>query len=250
MAVEVKFGNLGIDAIERDLGIKFTEDDRKLLQETRQEQVMNGKEVVKMPSRSWHFFDIPRQLELGSYGFFLEIRKMLSRYKLKGNLAVNFVFSDEEKPEKLYRLRTLEGFPVFLYGTKTEVLAGSTFTHPCFYQIYKENKKTIVYKEVNTLRFFEKVKELDMHVPDDFLVPKEGDYNGREVKLSKNELLNPNNKNTILFDIYSSISRVKPWNGEQLKDIDSKYWELKYSDLKEEFKGYKKHLKELKAKMQ
>ena len=89
-----------------------------------------------------------------------------------------------------------------------------------------------------------------MHVPDDFLVPKEGDYNGREVKLSKNELLNPNNKNTILFDIYSSISRVKPWNGEQLKDIDSKYWELKYSDLKEELKGYKKHLKELKAKMQ
>ena len=29
MAVEVKFGNLGIDAIERDLGIKFTEEDRK-----------------------------------------------------------------------------------------------------------------------------------------------------------------------------------------------------------------------------
>ena len=236
----MKFGNLGIDAIERDLGIKFAEEDRKLLQETRQETVMKGNEKVNMPSRSWHFFDIPRQLELGSYGFFLEIRKMLSRYKLKGNLAVNFVFSDEEKPEKLYRLRTLEGFPVFLYGTKTEVLAGSTFTH----------KKTIVYKEVNTLRFFANVKELDMHVPDDFLVPKEGGYNGREVKLSKNELLNPNNKNTILFDTYLSISRVKPWNGERLKDIDSKYWELKYSDLEEELKGYKKHLKELKAKMQ
>lgn len=250
MAVEVKFGNLGIDAIERDLGIKFTEEDRKLLQETRQETVMKGNEKVNMPSRSWHFFDIPRQLELGSYGFFLEIRKMLSRYDLKGKLDVNFVFSEEEKPEKLYKLRTIEGFPVFLYGTKTQVLAGSTFTHPCFYQIYKENKKTIVYKEVKTLSFFAKVKELDMHVPDDFLVPKEGDYNGREVKLSKNELLNPNNKNTILFDTYSSISRVKPWNGERLKDIDSKYWELKYSDLEEELKGYKKHLKELKAKMQ
>ena len=246
----MKFGNLGIDAIERDLGIKFTEEDRKLLQETRQETVMKGNEKVNMPSRSWHFFDIPRQLELGSYGFFLEIRKMLSRYDLKGKLDVNFVFSEEEKPEKLYKLRTIEGFPVFLYGTKTQVLAGSTFTHPCFYQIYKENKKTIVYKEVKTLSFFAKVKELDMHVPDDFLVPKEGDYNGREVKLSKNELLNPNNKNTILFDTYSSISRVKPWNGERLKDIDSKYWELKYSDLEEELKGYKKHLKELKAKMQ
>ena len=246
----MKFGNLGIDAIERDLGIKFTEEDRKLLQETRQETVMKGNEKVNMPSRSWHFFDIPRQLELGSYGFFLEIRKMLSRYDLKGKLDVNFVFSEEEKPEKLYKLRTIEGFPVFLYGTKTQVLAGSTFTHPCFYQIYKENKKTIVYKEVNTLRFFANVKELDMHVPDDFLVPKEGGYNGREVKLSKNELLNPNNKNTILFDTYLSISRVKPWNGERLKDIDSKYWELKYSDLEEELKGYKKHLKELKAKMQ
>lgn len=140
MGVEVKFGNLGIDAIERDLGIKFTEEDRKLLQETRQETVMVGNEKVKMPSRSWHFFDIPRQLELGSYGFFLEIRKMLSRYKLKGNLAVNFVFS--------------------------------------------------------------------------------------------------------------GINRVKPWNGEQLKDIDKKYWELKYSELEEELKDYKKHLKELKAKVQ
>ena len=250
MGVEVKFGNLGIDAIERDLGIKFTEENRKLLQETRQEAVMVGNEKVKMPSRSWHFFDIPRQLELGSYGFFLEIRKMLSRYKLKGKLAVNFVFSDEEKPEKLYRLRTLEGFPIFLYGTKTEVLAGSTFTHPCFYQIYKENKKTVVYKEVKTLRFFAEVKGLDMYVPSDFLVPKEGDYKGREVELTKDELLNPSDKNTVLFEIFSGIYRVKSWNGEQLKDIDKKYWELKYSELEEELKDYKKHLKELKAKVQ
>lgn len=250
MAVEVKFGNLGIDAIERDLGIKFTEEDRKLLRETRQETVMEGNEKVKMSSRSWHFFDIPRQLELGSYGFFLEIRKMLSRYELKGKLDVNFVFSDEEKPEKLYRLRTLEGFPVFLYGTKTEVLAGSTFTHPCFYQIYKGNKKTVVYKEVETLKFFAEVKELDMYVPRDFLVPKEGDYKWREVKLTKDELLNPSDKNTILFGNSFDICRVKPWNGERLFYIDREYWKLKYSDLKEELKGYKKYLKELKAKMQ
>lgn len=250
MAVEVKFGNLGIDAIERDLGIKFTEEDRKLLRETRQETVMEGNEKVNMPSRSWHFFDIPRQLELGSYGFFLEIRKMLSRYKLKGKLAVNFVFSEEEKPEKLYKLRTIEGFPVFLYGTKTEVFAGSTFTNPCFYQFYKENKKTIVYKEVKTLRFFAEAKELDMYVPHDFLVPKEGEYNWHEVKLLKDELLNPSNKNTILFKNPYGICRVKPWNGERLYDIDSDYWELKYSELEEELKGYKKHLKELKAKMQ
>ena len=250
MAVEVKFGNLGIDAIERDLGIKFTEDDRKLLQETRQEQVMDGKEVVKMPSRSWHFFDIPRQLELGSYGFFLEIRKMLSQYELKGKLAVNFVFSEEEKPENLYKLRTIENFPVFLYGTKTEVLAGSTFTHPCFYQIYKENKKTIIYKEVKTSRFFAEVKGLDVYVPRDFLVPKEGNYEWCEVKLTKDELLNPSNKNTILFKNPYGICRVKPWNGEWLYYIDSEYWELKYSDLEEELKGYKKHLKGLKAKVQ
>ena len=247
MAVEVKFGNLGIDAIERDLGIKFTEDDRKLLQETRQEQVMNGKEVVGMPARSWHFFDIPRQIDLGSYGFFLEIREMLSRYKLKGKLAVHFVFSEEEKPENLYQLKTKEGFPIFLYGTRTEILAGSTFTHPCFCEIYKENKKTIVYKEVKTLRFFEEVKGLDMYVPDEFLVPKEGGYSGHEVKLSKDELVNANNKNTILFNSMLGIYRVKPWNGEKLKYIDSKYWELKYSELEKELKDYKKHLKELKG---
>ena len=32
MAVGVKFGNLGIEALERDLGIKLTEADRKFLQ--------------------------------------------------------------------------------------------------------------------------------------------------------------------------------------------------------------------------
>lgn len=247
MAVEVKFGNLGIDAIEHDLGIKFTEEDRNFLKETRQEQVMNGKEVVEMTARSWHFFDIPRQLELGSYGFFLEIRKMLSRYDLKGKLAVNFIFAEEEKPENLYKLRTPEGFPVFLFGTRTEVLAGSTFTHPCFLQICKENKKTIVYKEVKTLRFFAELKGLDTYVPDDFLVPKEGEYIWYEVKLLKDELLNPNNKNTILFDTVWGVYKVKPWNGERLKYIDSKRWELKYNELEEELKDYKKHLKNLKG---
>ena len=77
MAVEVKFGNLGIDELERDIGIKLTEADRKFLQETRQEQVMEGKEAVKMPTRAWHFFDIPRVLELGSYSFYLEIESLL-----------------------------------------------------------------------------------------------------------------------------------------------------------------------------
>ena len=78
MAVEVKFGNLGIDEIERDLGIKLTEADRKFLQETRQEQVMNGEGALKMPSRSWHFFDMPRVLELGSYSFYLELASCFS----------------------------------------------------------------------------------------------------------------------------------------------------------------------------
>ena len=54
MAVVVKFGNLGIEDLERDLGIKFTEADRKFLQETRQEQVMEEGEALKMPSCSWH----------------------------------------------------------------------------------------------------------------------------------------------------------------------------------------------------
>lgn len=71
-----------------------------------------------------------------------------------------------------------------------------------------------------------------------------------KLNFQKNELLNPSDKNTILFNVFSGIHKVKPWNGEQLKDIDKKYWELKYSELEEELKDYKKHLKELKSKVQ
>ena len=58
---------------------------------------MEGKEAIKMPTRSWHFFDIPRVLDLGSYSFYLEIESLLSKYDIQGRLDVSFVFADDEK---------------------------------------------------------------------------------------------------------------------------------------------------------
>lgn len=157
MAVGVKFGNLGIDEIERDLGIKLTEADRKFLQETRQEQVMNREGTLKMPSRSWHFFDMPRVLELGSYAFYLEIEKLLLNYEIKGRLEVSFVFADDEKIENLYELESKNSYPNYLFGhiVRGEFSKIGSFS---FWQIYKENKKTIEYRRVKYESFFEEKK--------------------------------------------------------------------------------------------
>ena len=160
MAVGVRLGNLGIDELERDLGIKLTEADRKFFQETRQEQVMNGEGALKMPSRSWHFFDMPRVLELGSYSFYLEIEKLLSNYEIKGNLNISFVFVDDEKIENFYELDSKNSYPNYLFG---HILVGEfakigTFS---FWQIYKENQKTIEYRRVKYESFFEGKKELE-----------------------------------------------------------------------------------------
>ena len=83
MAVEVKFGNLGIDELERDLGIKLTEADRKFLQETRQEQVMNGEGALKMPSRSWHFLICREFLNLVATLSIWRLRNCFQTMRLK-----------------------------------------------------------------------------------------------------------------------------------------------------------------------
>jgi hypothetical protein len=82
----IMIGNLRVRDIEEQLGIEFTLEDKQLLEETWQQKVMDGMNSVKMPSRSWHFFDIPRNLVFGSFTFFQEFKGMLRNYKLKGSI--------------------------------------------------------------------------------------------------------------------------------------------------------------------
>lgn len=246
MAVEVKFGNLGIDEIERDLGIKLTEADRKFLQETRQEQVMNGEGALKMPSRSWHFFDMPRVLELGSYSFYLEIEKLLSNYEIKGRLEVSFVFADDEKIENLYELESENSYPNYLFG---HIVMGkfAEIGSFSFWQIYKENKKTIEYRRVKYESFFEEKKELKRYVRNDFLVPcEDGFYNvdyQESVRFKKEELENPQSE-MIKFNNYGYIVELKPWKGERVPALGSSK-KVDWEEYKEKEKAYRKRVRNL-----
>lgn len=240
MAVEVRFGNLGIDELERALGIVFTEEDRNLLKETRQEQVMEGNKALKMPSRSWHFFDMPRVLELGSYAFYLEIEKLLLNYEIKGRLEVSFVFADDEKIENLYELENTDGYPKYLYGHRISQSGYGLFQ---FWQIYKVNKRTIEYRSVREESFFEDKKELNRYVRNDFLVPCEDDFRNHSLKIKKEELDNLESE-IVKFFGYGDILELKPWKGERVpylgsgKNVD---WE-KY---KEKEKAYRKRIRNL-----
>lgn len=241
MAVEVKFGNLGIDELERDLGIKLTEADRKFFQETRQEQVMEGKEAVKMPTRAWHFFDIPRVLELGSYSFYLEIESLLSNYDIQGRLEVSFVFADDEKVENLYELKSAEGYPMYLYGHR---ISQSGYGHFYYLQIYKVNKRTIEYRGVRSEYFFKDKKELERYVIDDFLVPRPDDYSGlHSMKLKKEELENFESE-IITFVGYGDIFELKPWKGERVSYSDSSK-KVDWEEYKEKEKAYRKRVRNL-----
>lgn len=246
MAVEVKFGNLGIDEIERDLGIKLTEADRKFLQETRQEQVMNGEGALKMPSRAWHFFDIPRVLELGSYSFYLEIESLLSNYDIQGRLEVSFVFADDEKIENLYELESENSYPNYLFG---HIVMGEfdkigSFS---FWQIYKENKKTIEYRRVKYESFFEEKKELKRYVRNDFLVPcEDGFYNvdyQESVRIKKEELENPQSE-MVKFNNYGYLVELKPWKGERVPALGSGK-EVDWEECLKKEKAYRKRVRNL-----
>lgn len=240
MAVEVRFGNLGIDELERALGIVFTEEDRKLLQETRQEQVMEGGEALKMPSRSWHFFDMPRVLELGSYAFFLEIENLLSNYEIKGRLEVGFVFADDEKIENLYTLENTGGYPKYLYGHLISQVGYGLFQ---FWQIYKVNKRTIEYRSVRNESFFEDKKELNRYVIDDFLVPCEDGFENLSLKIKKEELDNLESE-IVKFFGYGDILAIKPWKGERVPRLGVDK-EADWEEYKEKEKAYRKRVRNL-----
>jgi len=51
----IRLGNLSVEQIEKRLGIELSEDDRKLLKDTRQEPVND----VPIEHGKWHCFDLP-----------------------------------------------------------------------------------------------------------------------------------------------------------------------------------------------
>jgi len=68
-------GNLGIEEMERRIGITFPDELKKILEDTRQQNagnVANGK---------WHCFDEPFMILCGDYDFAEKIHDLLSPYQ-------------------------------------------------------------------------------------------------------------------------------------------------------------------------
>lgn len=248
----IMIGNLRVRDIEEQLGIEFTLEDKQLLEETWQQKVMDGMNSVKMPSRSWHFFDIPRNLVFGSFTFFQEFKGMLRNYKLKGSINVSFNYADEEKIENRYSLYNEQGFPNYLYGTENHQYEIDGELHSynlfSFWQLQKINKKTVVYSPVSHQRFLKEVlgiKEIILH---DHLVPKTDDFrNWHLVKLQKEELFNPWKKDVSFMEqVSNSIYELKIWKGENISEDSAWKTDFDFEKLKSNLKEYKKFRKEVK----
>lgn len=205
----VKFGNLGIDEIEKELGINFTKEDRDRLKTTRQERLMNGMEVVEMPAESWHLFDMPRQLELGSYRFFCEIQKMLRKYDLKGRLTVSYQLAEDEKVENYYQLKSDSGYPMYFHGH----VISKNYSSYAFFKLTKENVKSLQYTQVEIKNFHRDILKVDAYISRDQLVPADGDKMVVE-KFAKTEIETPTDIADLVFMTPFGIAVLNEWKGD------------------------------------
>lgn len=239
----IKLGNLDIKDIEQDLGIKFSEEDFKFLEETHQTQVSKGLKDVKFPKDSWHFFANPRELVLGSFKFFNEFQNILNKYELKGFINVSFNVAEDESVKERFTLKTPEGFPTFLVK------------HHCFkklstwefLQLRKINKKTLVYTRIPSVRFFKDVLKISNPIIRDVRVPKvQKNLKGTsgDLKINKEQVFNPMN-NIVLTEEFKSENQInifKIWNGEELTILDDEFNPPLAKDIHKKFTIHKRNM--------
>lgn len=242
----IRLGNLDVASLERHLGIKFTENDREYMENTRQENVS-----IPIKPESWHFFDIPKSIHFGSLKALNAFRKILSNYELKGSLEATFDLDEAtEKPQAHYNLRNENGYPRFLF-TKTKYTPIDAYTQFSYMQLVKENKRTLVYRAVGTKGFEESYLGITDFIMHKTLVPNEDEFHYQEIKLDKNIFEKPFRKN-IVYAGYrkfgtlvdkKELEIISIWNGEPHKDYIEREPESKFL---EQIENYKKHLKLIK----
>lgn len=78
-------GNLSPQDIEKRLQITLTDDERKTLEESRQENVS-----IPIATDKWHCFDIPFMIVAGSMDMAIKIRDILAKYQkeMKGQVQI------------------------------------------------------------------------------------------------------------------------------------------------------------------
>lgn len=242
----IRLGNLDVASLEHHLGIKFTEDDRLYMENTRQENVS-----IQLKPESWRFFDIPKSIHFGSLKALNTFRKMLSNYELKGSLEATFDLDEaSEKPQAHYNLRNENNYPRFLF-VKNKYTPIDAYTKFGYMQLVRENKRTLVYKAVGTKGFEESYLGITDFIMHKTLVPNEDEFHYQEIKLDKNIFEEPFRKNIVYAGYRKSgtivdkkeLEIISIWNGELHKDYIEREPESKFL---EQIENYKKHIKLIK----
>lgn len=242
----IRIGNLDVASLERHLGIKFTEDNRLYMENTRQEDVS-----IQLKPESWHFFDIPKSIHFGSLKALNTFRKLLSNYELKGSLEATFDLDEAtEKPQAYYNLRNENDYPRFLF-VKNKYTPIDAYTKFGYIQLVKENKHTLVYRAVGTKGFEESYLGITDFIMHKTLVPNEDKFHYQEIKLDKNIFDEPFRKNIVYagckkfgtFVDKKELEVISIWNGELHKDYIEREPE---SQFLEQIENYKKHVKLIK----
>lgn len=242
--VGFRIGNLRIEDIEDQLKIKFTKEERDYLNSTLQEDVS-----IDLDAKCWHFFDLPRVLVFGSRRSHSKFKEILSNHEISGSIQTEFLMCKEDEPASHYQLTTETGYPRFLFAVE-KYQPIDAYNVYSYYQLVKENKKTLVYQKIGFKRFEKEVLGMTEFIINDILVPNEDEFCYSEIKLDKSVIESPMRDDVVYAGkVYQysddDIMIMKIWNGELRRNYTKREPISKFTDAIEK---YRLHLKNLKKR--
>lgn len=242
--VGIRIGNLRVEDIEDQLKIKFTKEERDYLNSTRQEDVS-----IDLDAKCWHFFDLPRVLVFGSRRSHSKFKEILSNHEISGSIQTEFLMCKEDEPASHYQLTTETGYPRFLFAVEKYQPLDSYNTYS-YYQLVKENKKTLVYQQITFKRFEKEVLGMEEFVLNDILTPDEDNLQYNTIRLDKSVIESPMNNEVVYAGRKSqylddNLTVLKIWNGEIHRDYTRKEPISKFTNAIKEYKSHVKNLKRI-----
>ena len=242
--VGIRIGNLRVEDIEDQLKIKFTKEERDYLSLTRQEDVS-----IDLDAKCWHFFDLPRVLVFGSRKSHSKFKEILSNHEISGSIQTEFLMTKEDDPASYYQLTSASGYPRFLFAVEKYQPFDSYNTYS-YYQLVKENKKTLVYQQITFKRFEKEVLGMEEFVLNEILTPDEDNLQYNTIRLDKSVIESPMNNEVVYAGRKSqyldeTLTVLKIWNGEIHRDYTRKEPISKFTNAIKEYKSHVKNLKRI-----
>lgn len=247
--IGIRLGNLTVEDLERDLEIKFSDEDREYLKSTRQENVSK-----KLSAEAWHYFDLPRTLSFGSVRFAMKIVKLIKSYHPQKSMTYDYQIDEEtETPKSFYNLETESGYPRFLFSV-SKYLPIDAFNHYAYFQLIKENRKSLTYRMIGFKMFEKEMLDFDQFLLHDTIVPDEDNFLYQEIRISK-EVFENLPKDSIVYAGYRShgsyidketMIYFKSWKGEIYQNSIDKDNEQSFIKKMNNYKQYMKDLRKQK----